>query len=61
MPDSTVVLSLENVGKSHKRRPRDVRVLESVSLRVRCGEVIAVYGQRLSGKTTLALVATGLL
>jgi ABC-type multidrug transport system ATPase subunit len=54
------LLSLDQVCKSRWRGPHETVVLEDVSLDLHAGEVIAVWGQRGAGKTTLALVAAGL-
>jgi putative ABC transport system ATP-binding protein len=55
------LLSLRKVRLHHVRGQRHVvRVLEGVSLRVRAGEVVCVWGQRGQGKTTLLKVAAGL-
>jgi ABC-type lipoprotein export system ATPase subunit len=53
-------LLLESVSKSFWRGPSELVVLKDVSLEVRAGELVAVYGQRGSGKTTLLQVAAGL-
>jgi putative ABC transport system ATP-binding protein len=53
-------LFLESVSKSLWRGPSEIRVLRDVSLEVRAGELVAIYGQRGSGKTTLLQVAAGL-
>lgn len=52
-------LLLESVSKSLWRGPTELAVLKDVSLEVRAGELVAVYGQRGSGKTTLLQVAAG--
>jgi putative ABC transport system ATP-binding protein len=52
-------LLLERVSKSLWRGPSELAVLRDVSLEVRAGELVAVYGQRGSGKTTLLKVAAG--
>lgn len=54
-----VVLQLNAVSKSHWRGPREVRVLEDVSLPVHEGELVGVHGQRGAGKTTLLRIAAG--
>lgn len=54
---SEVLLELDDVGFSYGAVP----VLESVSLAVRAGEVVALEGPNGSGKTTLAKLAAGLL
>jgi ABC-type multidrug transport system ATPase subunit len=54
------LLSLEGVRKSYWRGPHETVVLADVSMRVQAGELVAVWGQRAAGKTTLALVAAGL-
>lgn len=54
------LLSLDGVRKSYWRGPHETVVLADVSMRVQVGELVAVWGQRAAGKTTLALVAAGL-
>jgi len=54
------LLSLEEVSMSYWRGDRCVRVLDRVSLDVHRGEVVAVWGQHNSGKTTLLKLAAGL-
>jgi ABC-type lipoprotein export system ATPase subunit len=53
------LLSLSGVCKSYWRGPQETVVLADVSLDVHAGEVVAVWGQRGAGKTTLATVAAG--
>lgn len=53
------MLLLESVSKSLWRGPSELRVLKDVSLEVRSGELMAIYGQRGSGKTTLLKIAAG--
>jgi ABC-type cobalamin/Fe3+-siderophores transport system ATPase subunit len=55
------LLSLREVCLHYVRGARHmVRVLEGVSLDMRAGEVVCVWGQRGQGKTTLLRVAAGL-
>jgi ABC-type lipoprotein export system ATPase subunit len=54
------LLSLAGVRKSYWRGPHETVVLADVSLDVCAGEVVAVWGQRGAGKTTLVTVAAGL-
>jgi ABC-type cobalamin/Fe3+-siderophores transport system ATPase subunit len=54
------LLSLDGVCKSYWRGPHETVVLAEVSMSVHAGELVAVWGQRGAGKTTLALVAAGL-
>jgi ABC-type multidrug transport system ATPase subunit len=54
------LLSLIGVRKSYWRGPQETVVLDDVSLDVHRGELVAVWGQRGAGKTTLATVAAGL-
>lgn len=53
-------LSLEGVCKSYWRGSHETVVLCDVCLDVHAGEFVAVWGKRGAGKTTLALVASGL-
>jgi putative ABC transport system ATP-binding protein len=54
------LLALEGVCLSHWRGERETIVLADVRLEIHAGELVAVWGQRGAGKTTLALVAAGL-
>ena len=54
------LLSLSGVCKSYWRGSQEVAVLADVSLEVHAGEIVAIWGQRAAGKTTLATVAAGL-
>jgi ABC-type lipoprotein export system ATPase subunit len=54
------LLSLIAVRKGYWRGPHETVVLADVSLDVHRGELVAVWGQRGAGKTTLATVAAGL-
>jgi ABC-type glutathione transport system ATPase component len=56
----SALLSIAGVSKSYWRGANELVVLEDVSLDVRPGELVAVWGQRGSGKTTMAMVAAGL-
>src|SRR5919197_6476259 len=51
------MLTLERVGKTY---PNGVRALESVSLEVGLGEIVAVVGGSGCGKSTLLRAASGL-
>jgi putative ABC transport system ATP-binding protein len=54
------LLSLSGVCKSYWRGSHEIAVLADVSLEVHAGEIVAIWGQRGAGKTTLATVAAGL-
>jgi ABC-type lipoprotein export system ATPase subunit len=54
------LLGLNDVYKSHWRGPHENVVLAGVSLHVQAGELVAIWGQRGAGKTTLARLAAGL-
>jgi putative ABC transport system ATP-binding protein len=54
------LLELRGVGKSHVRRSRRIEVLRHVSLEVDAGELVAVWGVRRSGRSTLLAVAAGI-
>ncbi|HEX5853218.1 MAG TPA: ATP-binding cassette domain-containing protein [Solirubrobacteraceae bacterium] len=56
----SALLSVERVFKSHWRGAHETAVLADVSLEVNAGEFFAIWGQRGAGKTTLAMVAAGL-
>lgn len=54
------LLDLKGVRKSYWRGPHEVLVLDGIDLEVDAGELVAVWGSRGSGKTTLVQVAAGL-
>jgi ABC-type multidrug transport system ATPase subunit len=56
----SALLRFDCVSKSHWRGPHQIPVLSDVSLCVGAGELVAVWGQRGAGKTTLARLAVGL-
>lgn len=53
------LLSLDAVSKSYARGATNKRVLSEVSLDVGRGDLVAVYGKRNAGKTTLLEIAAG--
>ena len=54
------LLELRHVGKSCSRGSGRVEVLRDVSLEIDPGEVVAVWGMRRSGRSTLLSVAAGI-
>jgi len=54
------LLALERVRKSHWRGRHEIVVLDDVSLEVEAGELVAIFGQRAAGKTTLLRIAAGI-
>lgn len=54
-----MLLSLKSVSKSFWRGPSELDVLTDVSLDLHAGDLLAVYGQRNAGKTTLLKLAAG--
>jgi ABC-type lipoprotein export system ATPase subunit len=54
------LLALERVRKSYWRGRHEIVVLDDVSLDVEAGELVAVFGQRAAGKTTLLRIAAGI-
>lgn len=58
--DADVILRLENVSKRYARKGEDRVALDRVSLELRRGQMVGVYGPTGSGKTTLLRVAAGL-
>jgi putative ABC transport system ATP-binding protein len=53
------LLELRRVSKSHCRGSRCVEVLREVSLEIDAGELVAVWGLRRSGRSSLLAVAAG--
>jgi ABC-type lipoprotein export system ATPase subunit len=56
----TQLLELERVSKRHRHGEREHVVLREVSLSIEAGELVAVWGLRHSGRSTLLRVAGGL-
>jgi ABC-type multidrug transport system ATPase subunit len=56
----SVLLRFDCASKSHWRGPHEIPVLSDISLCVGAGELVAVWGKRGAGKTTLARLAVGL-
>jgi ABC-type lipoprotein export system ATPase subunit len=54
------MLELEHVSKRYREGRRERLVLDDVTLHVEASELVAVYGARRSGRTTLLRVAAGL-
>jgi ABC-type multidrug transport system ATPase subunit len=54
------LLSVEHVSKRHGRGRIERLVLRDVSLDIEAGELVAVWGLRRSGRTTLVRIATGM-
>jgi ABC-type lipoprotein export system ATPase subunit len=54
------LLALERVSKSHWRGRHEIVVLDDVSLEIDRGELVAIFGQRAAGKTTLLRIAAGI-
>lgn len=54
------LLELDGVSKSYWRGRHEVRVLDAVSFDVDPGELVALFGERASGKTTLLRIACGI-
>jgi ABC-type multidrug transport system ATPase subunit len=54
------LLELERVGKRHARAARETVTLHDVSLTLEAGELVAIWGRRRSGRSTLLRVAAGI-
>ncbi len=54
------MINAEHLVKTYLIGSREIRVLDDVSLAVRCGEFVVVTGKSGSGKTTLLSVLSGL-
>ena len=58
--DWIMVLKLERVAKTHVVGHREKKTLRDVTLRLSAGDVVGVYGNHRSGKSTLLRIAAGL-
>ncbi|HTA96464.1 MAG TPA: ATP-binding cassette domain-containing protein [Solirubrobacteraceae bacterium] len=54
------LLSLDRICRRHRQGPHERIVLREVSLELDRGELVTVWGQRLSGRSTLLRVAAGI-
>ncbi|HEY5044750.1 MAG TPA: ATP-binding cassette domain-containing protein [Solirubrobacteraceae bacterium] len=54
------LLALEQVGRRHRHGERERAVLRDVSLTLDAGELVAIWGPRRSGRSTLLRVAAGI-
>jgi ABC-type multidrug transport system ATPase subunit len=54
------LLSLEGVGKRFLEGPRERVILREVSMELEAGELVAVWGLRRSGRSTLLRIAAGI-
>jgi ABC-type lipoprotein export system ATPase subunit len=54
------LLELEHVSKRYRQGQRERIVLDDVTLETRDGELVVIYGERRSGRTTLLRVAAGI-
>ena len=54
------LLSLKEVTKRFQDGAREIVVLDQVSMDIDAGELVGIYGERHSGKTTLLAIAGGL-
>jgi ABC-type multidrug transport system ATPase subunit len=54
------VLELHHIGKRYRRGVRSIEVLRDVSLEVDEREVVAIWGPRSSGRSTLLRIAAGI-
>lgn len=55
------LLALDDVSVSYRRGRRSLTVLDRVSMEVMTGELAGIWGRRGAGKSTLALIAAGVL
>jgi predicted ABC-type transport system involved in lysophospholipase L1 biosynthesis ATPase subunit len=58
--DEASLLRLTDVSRRLRDGARELTVLDGVSLDVQAGELVGVYGERRSGKSTLMRLAAGL-
>jgi putative ABC transport system ATP-binding protein len=54
------LLALEHVGRHHRHGAREYVVLSDVTLELDAGELVAIWGARRSGRSTLLRVAAGI-
>ncbi len=54
------LVELEHVSKRYRQGQRERIVLNDVTLEVRDGELVVIYGERRSGRTTLLRLAAGI-
>lgn len=54
------MLALDHIGKRYRRGVRSIEVLRDVSLEVHEREVVAVWGPRSSGRSTMLRIAAGI-
>jgi len=54
------LLALEHVGRHHRQGARERVVLRDVTLELDAGELVAIWGPRRSGRSTLLRVAAGI-
>jgi ABC-type cobalamin/Fe3+-siderophores transport system ATPase subunit len=54
------LLALERIRKSYWRGRHEIVVLDDVSFALEVGELVAIFGQRAAGKTTLLRIAAGI-
>lgn len=54
------LLELEHVSKRYGHGSRELQALRDVSLRLEAGELVAIWGRRRSGRSTLLRVASGI-
>jgi len=54
------LLVLDHVSKRYREGQRERIILDDVSLEVRAGELVVVYGVRRSGRTTVLRIAAGI-
>lgn len=57
---SVTLLELEHVSRRHGRGAHERIALDDVSLAIETGELVAVWGMRRSGRSTLLRIAAGL-
>lgn len=55
-----MLLRLDSVSRSFWRGSTEIRALRDVTLDVRAGDLVAIYGPRSAGKTALLEIAAGL-
>ncbi|MEX0331751.1 MAG: ABC transporter ATP-binding protein [Puniceicoccaceae bacterium] len=58
--ETSIILQASNLRKSYQSGPREIQVLDGVTLELGIGETISIRGESGSGKTTLLNILAGI-